>query len=111
MAPAEPPPPREFAPHGLRDLSQGMSIAALAMLFVFVLAMLASILPGKLLDPAWQLAIVAALVDNAVIPLVALLTLHGAAWMNPEDQFSRKRQSAKASLLLSLSCSVACMAP
>ncbi len=89
MAPAEPPPSGQFAPHDLRDLSQGMSIAALAMLAVFVLAMLASILPGKLLDPAWQLAIVAALVDNAVIPLVALLVLHGAAWMNPDDQFSR----------------------
>jgi hypothetical protein len=66
-----------------------MSIAALAMLFVFVLAMLASILPGKLLEPAWQLGMVAALVDNAVIPLVALLVLHGAAWMNPGDFFSR----------------------
>jgi len=89
MALAEPPPPEGSEQHDLRDLSQGMSIAALAMLMVFVLAMLASILPGKLLEPAWQLGMVAALVDNAVIPLVALLVLHGAAWMNPGDFFSR----------------------
>jgi hypothetical protein len=89
MALAEPPPPEGSHQHDLRDLSQGMSIAALAMLLVFVLAMLASILPGKLLDPAWQLGMVAASVDNAVIPLVALLVLHGAAWMNPGDFFSR----------------------
>ena len=94
MAPAEPPPTRVPDQHGLRDLSQGMSIAALAMLSVFVLAMLASILPGKLLEPAWQLGMVAALVDNAVIPLVALLVLHGAAWMNPGDLFSRGLRDA-----------------
>ena len=76
-------------PHDLRDLSQGLSIAALAMASVFVLALLASVLPGKLNDPAWQQGMLLALVDNAVIPLVALIVLHGAAWMNPGDLFSR----------------------
>ena len=82
-------PSLEAPPHDLRDLSQGLSLAALAMALVFVLSLLASVLPGKLTDPAWQQGMLLTLVDNAVIPLVALIVLHGAAWMNPGDLFSR----------------------
>ncbi|MEI7953162.1 MAG: HpsJ family protein [Synechococcaceae cyanobacterium ELA182] len=65
-----------------------MSLAALSMLTVFVLAMLSSVLPARLGDPSWQLAMVAALVDNAVIPLVALLTLHVAGRLDQRNGFS-----------------------
>lgn len=83
LSPGHPP----LAP-GLRDLSQGLSWAALGLLAAFLLAMVDSILPLRLADPAWQLAIVIALVDNAAIPLVALALLHVAAWSHPRDGFS-----------------------
>jgi hypothetical protein len=77
-----------LAPAGLSDLSQSMSLAALAMLAVFVLSLLSSVLPSQLADPAWQLGFVTVLVDNAVVALVALLTLHVAARLNARDGFS-----------------------
>lgn len=73
---------------GLRDLSQSLSLAALAMLAVFLLAMLSSILPARLGEASWQQAMGAALIDNAVIPLVAMLTLHVAGSLDPGDGFS-----------------------
>ncbi|MEB3167923.1 MAG: HpsJ family protein [Synechococcaceae cyanobacterium] len=82
------PSPLPPAPPGLRDLSQSLSLAALAMLAVFLLAMLSSVLPARLGEATWQQAVAAALVDNAVIPLVALITLHVAARLNQRDGFS-----------------------
>lgn len=81
-------PPQPLAPPGLRDLSQGLSWAAVGLLAAFLLAMGDSILPARLADPAWQVAIVIALVDSAPIPLVALAVLHTAAWMDPRNGFS-----------------------
>jgi len=73
----------------LEDLSQGMSLAGLAMLAVFVIAMLASVLPSRLSQAAWQQGMVIALIDNSVVALVALVLLHLAVWINPADPFSR----------------------
>ncbi len=59
------------------------------MLAVFVIAMLASVLPSRLAQAAWQQGMVLALIDNSVVALVALVLLHLAAWINPGDLFSR----------------------
>jgi hypothetical protein len=85
--------PRSSGPHpdvhaGLSDLSQSMSLASLSMLAVFLLSLLSSLLPARLGEASWQLAFVTALVDNAVVALVALLTLHIAARLNAGDGFS-----------------------
>jgi len=85
--------PRSSGPHpdvpaGLSDLSQSMSLAALSMLAVFLLSLLSSLLPARLGEATWQLAFVTLLVDNAVVALVALLTLHIAARLNAGDGFS-----------------------
>lgn len=96
---------------GLHDLSQGLSWAALGMLAVFALAMLDSILPSRLLDPAWQLAMVSALVDNGVIPLVALIVLHLAAWLNPRDDFSGALRDGASRLAVGVALGFLLLAP
>lgn len=73
----------------VEDLSQGLSLAGLAMLAVFVIAMLSSVLPARLADRAWQQGMVIALIDNSVIALLALVLLHLAVLVNPIDPFSR----------------------
>jgi hypothetical protein len=70
------------------DLSQGLSLAGLAMLVLFMIAMLAAVVPSRLADPAWQQGMVTTLVDDSVVALVALVLLHLAVLINPTDPFS-----------------------
>jgi hypothetical protein len=87
-----------------QDLSQGLSLAGLAMLAVFMIAMLAAVFPSRLADPAWQQGMVITLVDNSVVALVALVLLHLAVLINPTDPFSGalRDQAARWAVLAAL---------
>ena len=105
------PEPSLAAPPGLRDLSQSLSLASLSMLAVFVLAMLSSVLPARLGEATWQQAMAAALVDNAVIPLVALMTLHVAARLDQRNGFSASLRDGAARWAILASLGFLLLAP
>lgn len=67
-------------------LSRMLGVAANALLAIFVAAMLRNILPLQLLVPTWQLRFTGALIDNAFYPLIALVLLHLAAFLDREDR-------------------------
>ncbi len=67
-------------------LSRMLGVAANALLAIFVAALLRNILPLQLLVPTWQLRFTGAMIDNAIYPLIALVLLHLAAFLDPEDR-------------------------
>jgi hypothetical protein len=54
-----------------------------ALFMVFVITIVFSLFPLRLLDPAWQLKVISTLTNNAPISVVAFVLLTLAMWMNP----------------------------
>lgn len=71
--------------------SRMLGVAANALLLIFAAAMLRNILPLQLLVPTWQLRFTGAIVDNAIYPLLALVLLHLALYLDPGDRRLQNR--------------------
>jgi hypothetical protein len=65
---------------------------ATALFVAYAAAVLAAILPVRLMEPQWQLRFGAALVDNGSVALLGLVLLHLGALLDPEDPFLRARR-------------------
>lgn len=74
-------------------ISRRLSTFAKILFLAFLLSVLSSILPLRLLDRAWQLILVSSLTENAPIPLVGLGFLHLAAYLNPNSEFIAARRN------------------
>ncbi|MCP9834238.1 MULTISPECIES: hypothetical protein [unclassified Cyanobium] len=64
------------------------------LLAVFLAAVLTAALPPKLLDPAWQLGLIAALINNASLALMGVLLLTLALGFDPTHHLLRARWKA-----------------
>lgn len=64
---------------------------AIALVVVFLAAVLTAVLPPRLLDPPWQLQFTAVLINNAVLALVAAVLMTLAVWFNPGNTRLRAR--------------------
>lgn len=62
-----------------------LAVAARSLVFVFVVAVAVRLFPVQLLDPAWQMTICSALLNQAALPLLALVLLHAASALHPAD--------------------------
>ncbi len=81
-----------IAPHpGLARLLAALSIV---LLVVFLASVLVTALPPRLLEPQWQLALIAALVNSASLALMGALLLPLAVWVDPGNQRLRARRNA-----------------
>jgi hypothetical protein len=76
-------------------LAGSLATAALAFFAVFTAA-LVSAFPLRLLDPVWQLAVCGLLISNGVIPLVGLISLHLASYLDPDNQDLERRLASLA---------------
>ncbi|WP_216907767.1 hypothetical protein [Synechococcus sp. CCY 0621] len=66
----------------------------MALFAVYLISVLAFILPPRLLDPLWQLSSIKLAVEGAPIPLLGLALLHLAAFLCPGDfRLQRRRQA------------------
>lgn len=74
------------------------NIAGHVLLFSYVVAVVSSVLPVRLLDPAWQINLVTNLTDNAGIPLIGLLLIRLASLLNPGSDGLRRQFQALARL-------------
>lgn len=63
----------------------GLSVVALVLFVLFVSLVAAALFPLRLLDPAWQLRLAAALTNGAPFPLIGLALLRIAAELGPYD--------------------------
>ncbi len=81
-------------------LADRLAFMAIALFVVYLITLLASILPVRLLDTAWQLRFISASLDSATIPLVALGLLHLAAYLDPDNPTLQRRRSGLARLAI-----------
>lgn len=77
-----------------------LGVVALALFAVYLVSVLAFILPPRLLDPLWQLSSIKIAVESAPIPLLGLALLHLAAYIFPADIRLQRRRNALARLAI-----------
>jgi hypothetical protein len=70
------------------------SLSLLALIFVlfFALQLAAGLFPFQLLEPAWQWRFSNALINGALLPLLALALLQIGVFLDPDDPLLRNRQ-------------------
>jgi hypothetical protein len=74
------------------SLARLLECSAWCLFLVFATAMLAGVLPPRVLDPAWQLRFAALAVNNGSIPLVGFLLFALAGAIAPADGALRARR-------------------
>lgn len=72
-------------------LYRWLSIFAICLLPVFLAGVLSAAVPRRLIDPQWQLTLVAALVNNAILCVLSGLLLALAVWMHAASDRLRAR--------------------
>lgn len=75
-------------------LSRLLATLSLVLLVVFVAAVVTTAVPPRLLDPSWQLAVIAAIITNASLALVGTLMLPLALGFDPINPRLRARWNA-----------------
>jgi len=90
MIPASPESTLPASPY----LSRLLATLSLVLLVVFVAAVVTTALPPRLLDPAWQLALIAAIITNAPLALIGTLMLPLALGFDPTHPRLRARWNA-----------------
>lgn len=74
------------------SLARLLECSAWCLFLVFITAMLAGLIPPRLLDPAWQLRFAGLAVNNGSIPLVGFLLMALASAIAPADGALRSRR-------------------
>ncbi|MEA5414012.1 HpsJ family protein [Synechococcus sp. BA-132 BA5] len=77
-----------------------LAVVAMALFAVYLISVLAFILPPRLLDPLWQLSSIKIAVEAAPIPLLGLALLHLAAYLCPANLRLQRRRDALARLAI-----------
>jgi hypothetical protein len=75
-------------------LGRRLGVFAITLFVAYAAAVLAVLLPPRILDPQWQLRFGSALTDNAALALVGLALLFVAAWLDPDDRRLTARRRA-----------------
>jgi len=75
-------------------LARLLAALSIVLLVVFLAAVLSTALPPSLLDPQWQLALIATLVNSASLALMGALLLPLALWIDPTIHHLRARWNA-----------------
>jgi hypothetical protein len=71
---------------GRDQIAIQVSRVGILILAVFVITIVGVVIPPRVLDPAWQLRVIAALVGNGTIPLVGFLLLPIAVVIDPANR-------------------------
>jgi hypothetical protein len=75
-------------------LSTVLAALSIVLLVIFLASILTTALPPKPLEPQWQLALIAALINNGSLALVGALLTPLALWINPKNMRLRARLKA-----------------
>ncbi|MEA5443503.1 HpsJ family protein [Cyanobium gracile] len=80
-----------------------LALVAMALFAVYLISVLAFVLPPRLLDSLWQLSSIKVAVEAAPIPLIGLALLHLAAYLSPGNILIQRRREALARLAILVS--------
>lgn len=83
----------EATAHAPRLMAAQLGILAVCLLSLYVVVVLAAILPTALLDPAWQLRFTNALIVNGFLALLGLALVHLAAYLDPANPHLGRRRN------------------
>ena len=75
-------------------LARLLAVFSIVLLVVFLASVLTTALPPQLLDPQWQLQLIAVLVNSASLALIGALLLPVALGFDPDNQRLRARRNA-----------------
>lgn len=81
-------------------MASQLGLLAVCLLILYVLVVLAAILPLRLLDPAWQLGFTNALINHGFLALLGLALGHLAAFVDPSNPRLIRRRNTFAALAL-----------
>lgn len=93
------------------DLPRRLSLLGLLLGFAYVLLVVTSALPARLLEPQWQMQFVGSCIDSAPIPLVGLALIHLATYLNPDDELLQHRTERVSQLALAVSLGLLLLLP
>lgn len=79
-------------------LARRLHVVGICLLLAYLAVVAGAALPLQLLNPAWQVGLTAALIDNAPIALLGIVLPHLAAFVNPDDEKLQKRVAGLARL-------------
>jgi hypothetical protein len=91
---------KEFGEFDSAILADRLGFMAIALFAIYIITLLAGILPIRPLETAWQLQFISAALDSAPIPLVGLGLLHLSAYLDPGNPFLQRRRDAAARLAI-----------
>lgn len=101
-----------MSPHSLPSSTlRGLSLSGLVLVVLFLTIVSDSLLPLRLIDPAWQLRIGGALVNASPFALIGLGLVHLAAILDESDQLLFKRRQLAARLAVGVSLGYLLLAP
>ena len=103
-----PAPPTPLLPS---PTARGTSLAGLVLSLLFVCLLSGSLFPIRLLDPAWQLRLGAALINSSPLPLAGLVLLHLGRWLDPGDALLIWRQRIAARLAIAVAVGYLLLVP
>lgn len=91
--------------------ARGIALAGLALIVLFLTILSASLLPLRLLDPAWQLQVGSGLINASPFPLIGLVLLHLATSLDPGDALLAQRRRLAAQLATVVALGYLLLAP
>lgn len=90
----------EFKGYEASILADRLSLFSLALLVLYVAAVVAGLLPPAFLSTGWQLRAIRTILDSAFLPLLALGLLHLAAYLDPQNLALQNRRKLAARLAI-----------
>ena len=93
------------------DLPRRLSLLGLLLGLAYLLLVITSSLPARLLEPQWQMQFVATCIDSAPIPLVGLALIHLATYLNPDDELLQNRTEWVSQLALAVALGLLLLLP
>ena len=91
---------KEYREFDSAILADRLGFMAIALFVIYIITLLAGIVPVRLLDTSWQLRFVSTCLDSAPIPLMALGLLHLSAYLDPDNPVLQKRRDGLARLAI-----------
>ena len=74
-------------------LARGAQGLAISLIVLFLVTILGSFLPPRLLDPDWQLTLASNLIDNGINLLLAVFMMLLASYLDPNNEALQRRQA------------------
>jgi hypothetical protein len=92
-------------------IARGVGLAGVVLIVLFLTILSASLMPVRVLDPAWQLRVGGVLINASPFPLIGLVLFHIAAGLDPRDRRLANRRRFAAQVAVAVAIGYLLLAP